>query len=52
MSFVIGNEHISNQLVNSFFTNAMDITSFLTDGVVFSIGKELPNSEWKQQWIK
>lgn len=52
MSFVIGNEHISNQLVNSFFSNAMDITSFLNDGIVFSLGKDLPNSEWKQQWIK
>lgn len=52
MSFVIGNEHISNQLVNSFFSNAMDITSFLTDGIVFSLGKDLPNSEWKQQWMK
>ena len=52
MSFVIGNEHISNQLVNSFFTNAMDITSFLTDGIVFTAGKDLPNKEWKEQWMK
>lgn len=52
MSFVIGNEHISNQLVNSFFSNAMDITSFLTDGIVFTAGKDLPNKEWKEQWMK
>jgi hypothetical protein len=50
MSFVIGNEHISNQLVNSFFSNAMDITSFLNDGIVFSSGKDLTNMEWKLQW--
>lgn len=52
MSFVIGNEHIENQLRNNFFANAMDITSFLTDGIVFSSGKELSNYEWKQQWMK
>ena len=52
MNFTIGNEHISNQLTNSFFSNAMDITSFLNDGIVFSLGKDLPNKEWKQQWMK
>jgi len=52
MSFVIGNEHIENQLRNNFFANAMDITSFLTDGIVFSAGKKLSNYEWKQQWMK
>ncbi len=52
MSFVIGNEHIVNQLKGNFFANAMDITSFLTDGIIFSSGKDLPNSEWKSQWMK
>jgi hypothetical protein len=52
MSFVLGNEHILNQLENNFFSNAMDITSFLNDGIVFSRGNELPNKEWKEQWIK
>jgi len=52
MSFIIGNEHIKNQLINSQFENAMNITSFLTDGIVFSLGEELPNTEWKNQWLK
>lgn len=53
MAFIIGNEHISNQLLsNSFYSNAMDIASFINDGIIFSLGKDLPNSEWKQQWIK
>ncbi len=52
MSFSIGNEHIKNQLVSNQFGNAMDITSFLTDGIVFSLGYDLPNTQWKLQWMK
>lgn len=52
MSFIIGNENIKYQLKDNFFANAMDITSFLTDGIVFSDGKYLPNSKWKEQWMK
>ena len=52
MNFTIGNEHITNQFTNNHFVNAMDITSFLEDGIIFSNGKELPNAEWKEQWMK
>lgn len=52
MSFTIGNEHITNQFTNNFFANAMDITSFLNDDIIFSEGKELNNTIWKNQWMK
>lgn len=52
MSFHLSNEHIKNQLNDIQFENAMNITSFLTDGIIFSSGYDLPNTEWKNQWIK
>lgn len=50
MSFTIGKEHIENQLTNNFFANAMDITSFINDGTIFSQNKN--NQNWKEQWMK
>lgn len=52
MSFVLSNEHIKHQLTYEYFANAMDITSFLEDGIVFSDGYNLSNAEWKAQWMK
>lgn len=52
MSFIISNEHIKNHLKFTNFSNAMNLASFLTDGVIFSDGEELGNTVWKNQWLK
>jgi len=49
----ISNENIKYQLSsNRLFENAMNIESFLCDGIIFSSGFELSNKDWTKQWIK
>lgn len=52
MNFFLTNDHIKSQLSSTCFKNAMNITSFLTDGIIFSDGYNLPNNVWKEQWFK